>query len=71
MSGHWEDLQAVPGQGGLKIETQQPFVGGLTSIPQSHFIDGKTEAPEVAEPDLGPESSPALPHPKPRCTQGP
>ena len=50
MSGHWQDLQAVPGQGGLKTLCWGPD----PQCPQAHFIDEKNEAPEKAEPDLGP-----------------
>ena len=50
MSGHWQNLQAVPGQGCLKTLCWGPD----PQCPQAHFIDEKTEAPEKAEPDLGP-----------------
>ena len=43
-------LQAVPGQGGLKTLCWGPD----PQCPQAHFIDEKNEAPEKAEPDLGP-----------------
>lgn len=39
------------------MKPSNPLDRGLTSTPQcpqAHFIDEKTEAPEVAEPGLGP-----------------